>query len=41
MVLDLVGQVFDTPAQAIRYGALKAEARLLHLIEQRSLPGGR
>ena len=38
MVLDLFGQAFDTPSESIRYGALKAEARLLRLIEQRSMP---
>jgi hypothetical protein len=38
MVLDLYAHAFDTEAQAVRYGALKAEARLQQLIERRALP---
>ena len=38
MVLDLYACTFATEAEAVRYGALKTEARLQQLIERRALP---
>ena len=38
MVLDLYAQAFETEAEAIRYGSIKAEARLQQMIERRALP---
>jgi hypothetical protein len=38
MVLDMFAHSFDTQAEAVRYGALKAEARLQQLIERRAVP---
>jgi hypothetical protein len=38
IVLDFYAHAFDTEAQAVRYGALKAEARLQQLIERHALP---
>ena len=38
MVLDLFGVDFATQEQAVRYGQLKAEARVLQLLERRALP---
>ena len=38
LVLDLYGEAFDSEAHAVRYGTLKAEARLQALIEHDALP---
>jgi len=38
MVLDMFAHSFATQAEAVRYGELKAEARLQQMIERRAMP---
>jgi hypothetical protein len=38
MVVDLFEQAFDSQDRALRYGALKAEARMLEMLERGRLP---